>query len=162
MTPLPRPLNPTVSTGAISTATLSFESSTGFNSVVVHYQSPPPGCDWGPNFMADNMNVTPMPTPPGDLNGDGHIDGADLGILLSAWGTLDLGDLNDSGPMDGSGLVVLLSRWGAASPVLRGTGSERRGTARPVSLSIPGEVGRHSHALPRPDHLCYSPASRGR
>ncbi|MCA9286470.1 MAG: hypothetical protein KDA22_14695 [Phycisphaerales bacterium] len=97
--------------GTWPTATLSFNSAAGFNSVVVHYQSPPPGCDWGPNFMVDNMNVTPMPTPPGDLNGDGHIDGADLGILLSAWGTPGPGDLNQDGAVNGADLGVLLANW---------------------------------------------------
>jgi autotransporter-associated beta strand protein len=42
-------------------STLSFSSPQGFNNVVVHYQSPPPGGgDWGPIFVADNMSVTPL------------------------------------------------------------------------------------------------------
>jgi hypothetical protein len=40
-------------------STLSFSSPQGFNSVVVHYDSPPPtGGDFGTIFMADNMIVT--------------------------------------------------------------------------------------------------------
>jgi hypothetical protein len=40
-------------------STLSFSSPQGFNSVVVHYDSPPPtGGDFVPIFMADNMIVT--------------------------------------------------------------------------------------------------------
>lgn len=40
--------------------TLSCSFTQGFDSVVVHYDSPPPTCqDWGPNFLADNMWVTP-------------------------------------------------------------------------------------------------------
>jgi Secretion system C-terminal sorting domain len=39
--------------------TLSCSFPQGFNSVVVHYDSPPPGGgDYGPVFMADNMKVT--------------------------------------------------------------------------------------------------------
>jgi hypothetical protein len=39
--------------------TLSFSSAQSFNSVVVHYDSPPPtGGDFTPIFMADNMIVT--------------------------------------------------------------------------------------------------------
>jgi hypothetical protein len=36
----------------------------GFNSVVVHYDSPPPcpACDYGPVFLADNMRVTELIT----------------------------------------------------------------------------------------------------
>ncbi len=44
-------------------------SSAGFNSVVVHYDSPPPtGGDYGPIFVADNMLVTANSVPePGSL-----------------------------------------------------------------------------------------------
>jgi len=39
--------------------TLAFSSTFGFNRVVVHYErGPGSGGDWGPIFMADNMNVT--------------------------------------------------------------------------------------------------------
>ncbi len=45
--------------GTWPTGTLTFSSAQGFNSVVVHYDAPPPtGGDWGPIFMADNMYVT--------------------------------------------------------------------------------------------------------
>ena len=45
-------------------STLSFSSPQGFNSVVVHYDSPPPGGgDYGPIFVADNMNVTAIAVP---------------------------------------------------------------------------------------------------
>lgn len=36
----------------------------GFDSVVVHYDAPPPTCqDYGTIFIADNMRVTPSPVP---------------------------------------------------------------------------------------------------
>jgi len=48
----------------------------------------------------------------GDLNGDGVVDGADLGILLRAWGTRGpLGDLNGDGVVDGADLGILLRNW---------------------------------------------------
>jgi len=49
----------------------------------------------------------------GDLNGDGAIDGADLGILLSQWGPCVgcLGDLNGDGVVDGADLGILLGNW---------------------------------------------------
>jgi hypothetical protein len=48
---------------------------------------------------------------PGDLNGDGIIDGADLGMLLSNWGGSGMGDVDGSGTVDGADLGVLLSAW---------------------------------------------------
>lgn len=49
--------------------------------------------------------------PFGDLNGDDHIDAADLAILLGAWGTAGPGDLNDSGAVDALDLALLLGAW---------------------------------------------------
>ena len=44
-----------------------------------------------------------------DLNGDGKIDGADLGMLLLKWGTSDpIADLDGSGMVGGSDLGILL------------------------------------------------------
>ena len=79
--------------GTWPTATLSFSSAQGFDSVVVHYDAPPPtGGDWGPIFMADNMNVTPMAVVRrGDLNGDGTVGFGDINPFVlylsnfSAW-----------------------------------------------------------------------------
>ena len=53
----------------------------------------------------------------GDLNGDGSVDGADLGLLLGAWGTdggISAGasaDLNGDGTVDGADLGLLLGAW---------------------------------------------------
>lgn len=47
--------------GTWPVATLSCSFTSGFDSVVVHYDSPPPTCsDYGVIFMADNMRVTKM------------------------------------------------------------------------------------------------------
>jgi dienelactone hydrolase len=51
-----------------------------------------------------------------DLDGNGRVDGADLGLMLSAFGTNDpsqaiRGDLNDDGQVDGLDLGVLLAGW---------------------------------------------------
>lgn len=48
---------------------------------------------------------------PSDLNGDSLVNGADLAILLSAWGTNGNGDINGSGTVDGADLATLLSSW---------------------------------------------------
>ncbi len=51
----------------------------------------------------------------GDLNGDGVVDGADLGILLQSWGVCPgcPADLNDDGVVDGADLGILLQAWTA-------------------------------------------------
>jgi len=49
---------------------------------------------------------------PGDLNGDGVVNGADLAILLGAWGGTGLGDINGDGTVNGSDLALLLGAWG--------------------------------------------------
>ena len=57
-------------------------------------------------------NVPSAPAVPGDFNGDGRIDGSDLGQLLSNWGNAGVTDLNGDGTTDGGDLGSLLSRWG--------------------------------------------------
>jgi hypothetical protein len=50
--------------------------------------------------------------PVGDLNGDGIVNGADLAILLGAWGQAGgPADLNGDGLVDGADLSILLSDW---------------------------------------------------
>lgn len=52
-----------------------------------------------------------------DLNGDGIVNGADLGLLLGSWGPCDAcaactGDINGDGSVDGADLGLLLGDWG--------------------------------------------------
>lgn len=48
-----------------------------------------------------------------DLTSDVIVDGADLTVLLGAWGeTRSPADLNEDGHVDGADLTVLLSAWG--------------------------------------------------
>lgn len=52
----------------------------------------------------------------GDINHDAAVDGADLGLLLGAWGDCDFGapcdaDLNADGVVDGADLGILLGAW---------------------------------------------------
>ncbi len=56
-------------------------------------------------------------TVPGDINGDGAVDGADLGLLLGAWGNCAscascAADLNGNCVVDGADLGILLGNWG--------------------------------------------------
>ena len=48
-----------------------------------------------------------------DLNGDGCVDGGDLGMFLTYWGTSNpAGDFNNDGIVDGGDAGVLLANWG--------------------------------------------------
>jgi len=51
----------------------------------------------------------------GDLSGDGSVDGADLGLMLGAWGACQgcPADLDGSGVVDGGDLGLLLGAWGS-------------------------------------------------
>ena len=56
--------------------------------------------------------IDPIDSAPGDLNGDGRVDGADLTILLSDWGASGTdSDLNGSGMVGGEDLAILLANW---------------------------------------------------
>ncbi|MFM7261559.1 MAG: right-handed parallel beta-helix repeat-containing protein, partial [bacterium] len=51
----------------------------------------------------------------GDMSGNGQVDAADLGILLSVWGTSPTsgqGDLNHDGIVSAPDLSALLAKWG--------------------------------------------------
>lgn len=60
-----------------------------------------------------SIAVDPLEDPcPEDLNDDGKVDGADLGLLLSAWGTSKY-DVDGNGDgIDGGDLGLMLSAWG--------------------------------------------------
>jgi hypothetical protein len=65
-----------------------------------------PWADLGGNAICDCA---------GDLTFDGVVNGADLGILLSAWGTCGgscASDLNRDGVVNGADLGAMLSEWG--------------------------------------------------
>lgn len=49
-----------------------------------------------------------------DLNGDDMVDGADVGLLLAAWGSTagGLPDIDQNGVVDGGDLGLLLGEWG--------------------------------------------------
>ena len=58
------------------------------------------------------------PECPADLNGNGSVDGADLGTMLASWGPCQnqipgcLADLNFNAIVDGGDLTILLAGWG--------------------------------------------------
>jgi len=69
------------------------------------------------NAGASATVVAPPPAIPGDLDGNGIVDGADLGNLLLQWGKCSVAgdgcpaDLDLSGEVDGADLGTLLLNW---------------------------------------------------
>ena len=60
--------------------------------------------------------LTIPPACPGDLNGNGTVDGVDLGVMLGRWGMGGVADLNRDGGVDGVDLGVMLGNWGSCTP----------------------------------------------
>ena len=54
----------------------------------------------------------PPPACPCDLDGDGRVDGIDLGALLGSWGGRGSADFDGDGRVDGIDLGMLLGAWG--------------------------------------------------
>ncbi|MDZ4829766.1 MAG: hypothetical protein SGJ09_06155 [Phycisphaerae bacterium] len=60
------------------------------------------------------IDIAPFDLPPDlDLNYDGRIDAAGLGILISNWGKAGAGDFDQSGSGDKRDLALLLTAWQA-------------------------------------------------
>lgn len=55
----------------------------------------------------------------GDLDTSGAVDGADMGILLSAWNSAGPADLDQDGLVNGADIGVLLSAWGPCPGTLQ-------------------------------------------
>jgi len=67
---------------------------------------------------AEACSNCPAPSPTGDLNGDGLVNGADLALLLGAWGASWTppeppvpSDINGDGTVGGADLALLLGAW---------------------------------------------------
>ncbi len=67
--------------GTWPSGTLSFSSAQPFDNVIIHYQSPPPtGGDYGTIFMADNLQISPVPEP--------AMTGLVTGLALAGFGLM--------------------------------------------------------------------------
>jgi len=49
---------------------------------------------------------------PADFDNSGAVDGSDLAVLLSQWGSSGNADLNSDGTVGGPDLTLLLASWG--------------------------------------------------
>lgn len=74
----------------------------------------------GAEFYVDLASVEPFSCqgPPGDLDLNGIVDGADLAIMLGQWGPCPgcSGDLDGNGHVNGADLASLLGNWGECNP----------------------------------------------
>jgi hypothetical protein len=85
---------------------------------------PEPNTDFvavaGGYFHSLGLKVEPDgEVPPGDLNADGCVDQADLGVLLADWGCTGgdcPGDCDNDGDADHADLGLLLAHWGEGCP----------------------------------------------
>ncbi|MFO0872945.1 MAG: thrombospondin type 3 repeat-containing protein, partial [Phycisphaerales bacterium] len=76
---------------------------------------------------------------PQDLNDDLVVDGADLGLLLGAWGSAGPGDFDGNGVVDGGDLGLLLGAWGIAdTPPVQAFSIEPTGGGAETVVTITG------------------------
>jgi len=62
------------------------------------------------DFRVSSIDCTANTTP-GDLDGNGSVNGADLAILLNNWGASGAADIDGNGSTDGADLAILLNNW---------------------------------------------------
>ncbi len=69
-------------------------------------------CGWNLDEV-EVIGVIPNNGVEGDLNGDGIVNGADMGLLLSSWGACAgcPADLNGDGVVNGADMGLLLANW---------------------------------------------------
>ena len=74
-------------------------------------EEPPPSF-YGLNYLL-TLHCEPLEFLPGDLNGDGRVNGEDLGLLFVAWGSNpgSPADLNGDGVVDGEDLGLFFVNW---------------------------------------------------
>ncbi|MCH2145919.1 MAG: hypothetical protein MK082_12350, partial [Phycisphaerales bacterium] len=92
---------------------LGIDDIEGTEYLFFRYDDQGPYWDYGgPEGAGGGALMEPVDCP-GDLTGDGVVDGADLTVLLGAWGASSgPADIDDSGLVDGADLSMLLGEWG--------------------------------------------------
>lgn len=93
--------------GATSTVSVQVEAGTSYRIRVGGYNGAS-----GTGTLS--VSCKPLSVCEGDLDGNGAVDGGDLGTLLGAWGTASaVADLDGNGIVDGADLGILLGAWGS-------------------------------------------------
>jgi fermentation-respiration switch protein FrsA (DUF1100 family) len=64
---------------------------------------------WGPGAVGEGVAQVENQTP--DLDGNGIVDGGDLGLLVANWDQPGRGDLNGDGIVTGADLGLLIAAW---------------------------------------------------
>ena len=72
--------------------------------------------DLTPDTEAPEVIEDEEPELPGDIDGDGVVGPADLGMILSFWGQPGKGDLNGDGTTNAADLGMILANWGNQLP----------------------------------------------
>lgn len=89
------------------------------------------------------IGVVPNRDVPGDLNGDGIVNGADMGLLLVSWGPCPgcAADFNGDGIVDGADMGLLLTYWTSGFAREGVTGDRKADDLEaPEAPSIDGDV----------------------
>ncbi len=90
---------------------------TMYNFTIVADTPPTSGAAELEIFKSDDVVSVDVRVPSGtgnpyDLNGDGSVDGADVGLFFSLWGTSGpAGDFNEDGIVDGADGGLLIAAW---------------------------------------------------
>ncbi len=113
-------LNFTVNGGATQTAPMPWSGNNQWRgvvpvqavgAVVVYWVT---ATDWSGNLGTGTSKTYTVPTPidPADLDRNGVVNGADLGLLLGAWGPgSGPADLDRNGEVNGADLGLMLGSW---------------------------------------------------
>ncbi len=98
--------------GGLSTGDADFFPGLSWGGVAAVYHNDAPLAQFTVNGASGVDWTNPVtPLAPGDFDGDGDVDAADLATLLGAWGGPD-GDLDGDNDTDAADLAILLSNWG--------------------------------------------------
>ncbi len=98
-------------------------TATGITTAITLASLTPSGQGSGANgAVVDDVRVSHVDPPcPGDISGNGGVDGVDLTVLLGLWGTDGTGgeffaDVTNDGLVNGADLAVVLTSWGPCAP----------------------------------------------
>lgn len=84
-------------------------------------------------FVLDDLRISgtaiTTPGPICDINGDRAVDGVDIGVVYSSWGTSPAGDISHDGLVDGADAAICFAEW-------TGDGSENTTVSLPEPHAV--------------------------